>query len=530
MLLLLKNMKMEKHDNSGRIKNTKRNILFGLLQFIVSQALPFVVRTILIYRLGAEYLGLNSLFSSILGVLSLMDFGFGTAMVYCMYKPIAEGDTEQICAQLAYYRKIYRLIGLAIMIAGLALIPFLKILIKDADMPGDLNICICYLVFLSDTVISYLLYGYLTAVPTAFQRRDILSRVSLITSFFSCAVRVIILLLSTNFYIYLLVLPVEAIVRNLIVSFVVRRRFPDIECRGSISLEQKNDLKKKVSGILINRLTNTSRNTIDSLCISAFIGLSMAGIYSNYYFVMSSILSCGIMVCHSMLASVGNSIAVENIEKNYSDMRKFDFIFMNIVSWATVCMLCLYQPFIQIWVKEEMMLGFPVVIGFCVYFYFMESGAIQWLYHQGAGLWWECRYVMVGEATANVLLNIALCKFMGVFGIVLATVLTVFVTNCVLCPRILFKQYFKNEKLKEYWTDHICYMVTMILTAGISWGVCSSLLPRSMVGNAMGSSILCLVGRLVVCTVLSTLLFWLIWHKSRRFQNAINWVKRLLKI
>ena len=516
---------MKTHGRSGRIENTKRNIAFGLLQFIISQIIPFVVRTVLIYRFGTDYLGLNSLFSSILGVLSLMEFGFGTAIVYSMYKPIAEGDTEQICAHLAYYKKIYRLVGFAIAILGLAIMPFLKSLVKDQSMPGNLNIYICYLIFLSDTVISYLLYGYLTAVPTAFQRRDILSRIDMTVSFFSCAVRVIILLLSRNFYLYLFALPITVVFRNLITALVVKRRFPDIECRGTISQEQKKELKKKVSGIFINKITNISRNTIDSIYISAYIGLSMIGIYSNYFFVMSSILSCGTMVCHSMLASVGNSIAADNVEKNYSDMRKFDFIFMTIVSWATVCMLCLYQPFIQIWVGNKLMLDFPAIAGFCAYFYIMESGAIQWLYHQGAGLWYECRYIMIGEAVANIILNIVLCRIWGVFGIILATVISVFITNVFFCPRVLFREYFKNGKLKEYWKDHTQYTLTMLLTAGVSWFACEGLFQVS----ASNINIINLVGRLIICIIISTVLFWLIWHKSERYKIAIVWVKRMIK-
>lgn len=118
---------------------------------------------------------------------------------------------------------------------------------------------------------------------------------------------------------------------------------------------------------------------------------------------------------------------------------------------------------------------------------------------------------------------------MGVFGIILATVLTVFVTNCIMCPKLLFKQYFRNGKLKEYWIDHIMYAFTMILTAGVSWGACSLLLPMSMAGYNKGISILCLCGRLVICTVLSTLVFWMIWHRSKRYENAVCWVKKLVK-
>ena len=520
---------MKSNEKSGRTANVKRNILYGFLQFIVSRGLPFIVRTILIYRFGIEYLGLNSLFASVLSVLSLMDLGFGTAVVYSMYKPVADNDKDQICAYLTYYRKIYRWVGLAILTAGLMLMPFLKGFIRDPGLPGNLNLYACYAIFLGNAVISYLLYGYLTAIPTAYQRRDILSRVDMGISLLSCVVRSLALLLSDSFYIYLLAMPILTAAHNLLNAYVIKKRYPDIRCRGNLSQEQKKDLKAKVYGILINRLTNVSRNSIDSLCISSFIGLAMTGLYNNYYYIMSSVLACGIMVCRSMLASVGNSIATESREKNYSDMRQFDFIFMTLVGWATVCMLCLYQPFICLWVGSKMMFAGPVVIAFCAYFYIMESGAIQWLYHQGAGLWYECRYIMIGEAAANIVLNIVLCRVMGVFGIVLATVLSVSVTNLLLCPQVLFNHYFKNGKLKQYWADHISYALTMILTAGASWLTCDMLLPLSMSETRGWTGLACLAGRLAICSIMSIAVFWTIWHGSERYKQATNWMKRLAR-
>lgn len=516
-------------EKAGRTANVKRNILYGFLQFIVSHILPFIVRTILIYRFGVEYLGLNSLFTSVLSVLSLMDLGFGTAVVYSMYKPVAEDDKDQICAYLTCYRKIYHWVGTAILAAGLLLMPFLKYFIKDPSLPGNLNLYICYLIFLCNAVISYLLFGYLTAVPMAYQRRDILSRVNMGVSFLDCVVRSAILLLSGNFYLFLMAMPVLTIVHNLLNAHVIRKKYPDIRCRGDISLEQKRNLKTKVYGILINKLTNVSRNGIDSLCISAFIGLAMTGLYNNYYFIMSSVLSCGIMVCQSMLASIGNSIAVESREKNYSDMRMFDFLFMALVAWASICMLCLYQPFISIWVGDKMMLGMPMVIGFCAYFYIMESGAIQWLYHQGAGLWYECRYIMIGEAIENIVLNIVLCRLLGVFGIVLATAISVFFTNFILCPRVVFKYYFRNGRLKEYWTDHACYTFTMLLTAAASWFVCNIVFPMSMTQTGSISGFACLGGRLAICSVLSAAVFWFLWHRSARYHKALGWMKRMVR-
>lgn len=518
-------------NNTGRTANVKRNIIYGLFQFILSRLLPFIVRTILLYRFGVEYLGLNSLFTSILSLLSLMELGFGTAVVFSMYKPVAEENVPLICVYLNYYRRIYRIVGLTISAIGILLMPFLNNLIKDPSLPGELNLYACYLIFLCNTVVSYLLFGYMTSIPTAYQRRDILSCIEMGASVFSFALESLILLISTNFYLFLLAMPVVTISRNLLTAHVVRERYPELECKGEISSEQKRELKKKISGILVNKLTTVSRNSIDSACISSFIGLAMTGKYSNYYFIMSSIVSASVMICNSMMASVGNSIAIESRDKNYSDMRLFDFIFMAIAGWSTTCLLCLYQPFIYTWIGEDMLFGMQVVIGLCLYFYILITGAIRWVYHEGAGLWWECRYIMIGEAAANVVLNILLCKVMGVAGIVLATVISVFATNCILCPRLIFKEYFKNGKLYEYWKDHIWYTITMMVTAGVSWIVCETLLPMTMVmGREIGSSILCLGGRAMVCSVTAVAVFWIIWHKNERYYGAVKWVKRLVKI
>ena len=76
-------------NESSRIKNTTRNMLAGAIYKIITLLFPFVINTIIIKTLGVEYLGLNMLFASILQVLSLTELGFGSALVFSMYEPIA---------------------------------------------------------------------------------------------------------------------------------------------------------------------------------------------------------------------------------------------------------------------------------------------------------------------------------------------------------------------------------------------------------------------------------------------------------
>ena len=134
----------------NRTRNVERNVVFGLLNRFFSLLLPFIVRTVLFYRFGAVYLGMNSLFASVLEVLNLAELGFGSAVVYSLYLPLAREDTDTVCAYLGTYRKIYRIIGLVIFVAGLAVMPFLPQLLQGSTMPDDMNVFIWYLIFFGE--------------------------------------------------------------------------------------------------------------------------------------------------------------------------------------------------------------------------------------------------------------------------------------------------------------------------------------------------------------------------------------------
>ena len=138
----------------NKTDNAVRNIFFGIIQKTVNISMSFITRTVMIETLGANYLGLNSLFTSVLQVLNLAELGVGSAMIFSMYKPIAEDDKETICALMELYRVYYRIIGLLILVAGLGITPFIPMLIKK-DIPHGVNIYILYMMNLGSTVLSY---------------------------------------------------------------------------------------------------------------------------------------------------------------------------------------------------------------------------------------------------------------------------------------------------------------------------------------------------------------------------------------
>lgn len=219
-------------------KNTKRGIAYGLMNKLATLTLPFLVQTILIKTLGVEYVGVKGLFSSILSVLSLTELGVGSAIVYSMYKPIAEDDTQTIGALLNLYRRLYRVIGLIVLLLGLIIMPFLDLLI-DEKAPNSINLQAIFFLYLFNTVISYWMYAYKSSLLNAYQRIDVISIIGTITQTLTYFFQIVFLLVSKNFYVFLIITIFFTVVNNLITSKCVDRMYPEIKCEGEIALTLK---------------------------------------------------------------------------------------------------------------------------------------------------------------------------------------------------------------------------------------------------------------------------------------------------
>lgn len=210
----------------NRTKNAMRNIFFGIILKCYQILIPFLMRTAMIYFMGVQYLGLNSLFTSILQVLNMAELGVGVAMVYSMYEPIAVHDTKKICELLKLYKSYYRVIGVIIAFIGLILTPFIPKLISGT-IPSGINIYILYILNLSATVISYWLYAYKSSLLQAHQRADVSSKVTLITSTFQYSLQILVLWKFRNYYFYVIVMLITQAITNVLTAAVASKLYPD---------------------------------------------------------------------------------------------------------------------------------------------------------------------------------------------------------------------------------------------------------------------------------------------------------------
>lgn len=496
--------------NENRISNTLRNTIFGFLNKLINILIPFLTRTVIIYVLGLEYAGLNSLFSSVLQVLNLAELGISTAIVYCMYKPMAENDKELICSLLKYMRKLYYIIGIIVSILGIIIIPFLPYFIKGS-IPHELNIVILYSIYLLNTGIDYFSFAYKSTLLIAGQKVGVICNINSIIILCQGIAQIFGVVVMKNYYCYLAIMPIFTIINNIFISWATKKYYPDLICGGNLPENVKKDVAMRVKGLFVTRICTTTRNAFDSIFISAFIGLSAVAVYGNYYYIMSAVIGILNVLTVAMTASVGNSLVTESIEKNYRDFRLVNFVFNWIVGLCTCCLLTMIQPFMKIWMGENNLFPFAMVVLICIYFYMLNLGSIRAVYHDAAGLWWEARYRAVFEAVLNLVLNFFLTRWLGMFGTVLGTLIALIFVNYIWGGQIVFKYYFKEISVKQYFIDNFKYSIVTLVGCTISYFITTKI-------KTNGISICILAG--IISIVVFNVIYYMCFCKTKIYAQS----------
>lgn len=504
-----------------RTRNATRNIVFGTILKIYQIIGPFLLRTVFIYFLGMEYLGLNSLFTSVLQVLNLAELGVGSALVFSMYKPIAEDDTEKICALMNLYKRYYRIIGLVVLVAGLVLLPFIPKVIAGS-VPSDINIYTVYVLNLATTVASYWMFAFRNCLLAAHQRNDIVSKISFCTSTAQYIAQAVLLVAFRNYYLYLIIALCTQILTNIITAIITRKMYREYSAEGQLKREEIKEINQRVKDLFTAKFGSVIVNSADSVVISAFLGLSLLAVYNNYYYIMSSIMGFISIIFNSCMGGIGNSIIIDSLDKNYHDFRLMTFVVGWILAVASTCFMCLYQPFMLLWVGEKNIFNIDIVILFVIYFFVCELAMVWATYKDAAGIWHEDRFRPLISASTNLVLNIFFVKVVGIgiHGILLSTIISyVFIAMpwmIVNLSNILFKR-----SLRKYLLEVGGLMLVTSLSCALSYFCCYSIRVEG---------VLKLVINLCICLIISNMVLILSYCRTEQFCRAKQLVKVILNI
>lgn len=495
-----------------RGKNSARNLFFGIVSKIYNLLVPFIIRTVIIYVLGMEYVGLNSLFTSVLSVLNLAELGVGSALVFSMYEPLANDDTEKICALMRLYKIYYRVIGLVILVIGVAITPFLPKLISGT-LPDDVNLYVLYYLNLITTVVSYWLFAYKNCLLVVYQRNDISNKIALIVDTCKYSFQLIVLLLTENYYLYLIVAFVSAIILNLVTAVIADKRYPQYKAVGKLSKSETKAINKRVRDLFTSKIGSVVVDSADTIVISAFLGLTSLALFQNYFYIMNTVLGFITLITSSSLAGIGNSIITESQEKNFKDLKKLTLLFCWIGCFCVCCFASVYQPFMELWVGSDNLLPYGMVVMFCVYFFIKQINTLLNTYKDAAGIWHEDRFRPLVTAMANLVMNLIMVNYWGLYGILLSTILSTVLVGMPWLFKNLFTTIF-NFNPKKYIFKIFEYLILTAVLCGICVGINKFVLFESLV--------LTIVARLVICAIVPNIALLLIYRKSTEFKGILD--------
>lgn len=508
----------------SRIQNVSNNFIWTTINSIVSTVFPFIVRSLLIRRIGIEYSGVSSLFTSVFQVLSVAELGIGNAVVFYLYRSVGQRDIQQTRYLLRMLRRIYRVIGMIITATGVILLPFIPYLVKGKEYPEGLNLYVVFAIYIINTAFAYLTVGYRTILLQADQRADIVEKAGVCAGGCMYGLQILVILFSGNYYFYCVLLLVSPVLNTILPAIAGRRYYPEVFEKEEIQAEYnprpgfRREFSTRIAFIALAKIRNISRNSFDSIVISSFLGLSVLAMYQNYYQIMLVPITLLGMLHRAVGPSLGNSVALENRTDNYQVLWIYSFIQQGAVAICISCLLNLYQPFMRLWVGKDYLLPYRVVIMFCIYFYLMSLSDISELLKETTGVWDQERILAIAEAAANLVLNLILVVYCGVMGVILATIVTLAFINLPFEFFALFRRYFKQSGM-DYFKIQVKYTFTTIFVCLCSCAVCCRI-PEE--------GILWFILRLLLAVLIPGFLLMLIYHNSSEMKKVRGMLHALL--
>lgn len=501
---------------ASRLSMTFRNAFWSYISMIATFVIRFVSRTVFIHFLGSSYLGINGLFTNILGVLSFAELGIGTAMNFSLYKPVAQQDIEKIKSYMHYYKWSYRVVAAIVGVLGLLLLPFLHTLVKDPGDVGDIRIY--YLVFLFDTVASYFI-AYKFSVANAEQKGYLFTNINTLVTLATTIAQIASLFLWHDYLLYLLISSGVNLLKNIFVSRYLNTMYPYLKDRKVQPLpkEDRAILVRKVKALIVHKVGEVSVHQTDNIIISAFINVATVGLISNYNLLMTTVSSCINVLFNSVTGSLGNLVATETKEKQYEIFRIYRFIGFWFYGFTAIALLVLSTPFITLWLGENMVVS-DTVIGLILLNYYMIGHRICLNNIKTVGgLVEKDKYVALVQSAVNLVSSIALVKVIGLAGVYVGTILQGVIAT-VVKPLIVYRDMFGISS-KYYFIDSAKYLAAVIA------GLVPCLLIRSMMQQV---TIPGFIVTMAATALIPNALFALFFHRREEFRYILRLVQKKL--
>ena len=502
----------------------KKNMVFangamGLLSQMMTLLFTFVTRNLFIKYIGMEILGLNGTFTSVLSTLSLAELGFQSAIVYSLYKPLHDQDTQSINAVMNIFKLIYRFVGGFFVAASFAILPFLRFVLKGIEVGPTI-----YFYFLLQAAASSCTYflAYKRAILYADQREYVSKTIDMVVNVVSNILQCIALGVLRSYVGYLLIRIVQVIVSNVIVHGYCSKHYPYLK-KTELDKEKLREIWKNVKNIFAGRIASYIYTSTDNLVISTFVSTITVGFLVNYTTVTNSMKTLTNSMLSPIIPSIGNFLIEEQDgAKRERMLLLYTHIRYIIAVLLLVPVVVLIDNFITWWIGADMILAKTITYLLVADFYIHLVHSATADFINGAGLFRFERNINIAGAVCNIVTSLILVHFMSVEGVLIGTVLS----QMVVWAGRSYVVYSKcingvKKRYAKYWLRNLFYVVVMVLGCllcrfGYSLLPISNILLRFVAGGVM-------------CEVLLVIYLGVVFFRFDEQKVLLNKVKGILK-
>lgn len=502
----------------SRTKNATCNVSMAIACKFVDQILTFIVRTVFIKTLSIEYLGVNGLFTGILSFLSLAELGIGSAIIYLMYKPIAENNMQKIQAYMSAYKKLYNILGVVVFAIGASLTPFLDFFIKERPSI-DINLELIYILYIVQTVSTYF-FAYKQSIFTASQKGYIINQCTMAFSVIRSIFEIIFLIATKNFLIYLIIKVITNYAQNIFLAKLADRQYPFLKekTKQKLTKEKVHEIKKNVSAMFLHKIGAVVLNSSDNLILSKFIGLVTVGLYSNYSTILTVVKTVLWTVFDAIVPSVGNLCAQDNGEQKYNVFKGIQLANLWISGFCTICLGVLINPFITLWIGENYLLPQVTVWAIIISYYVQTNMRAIEMFRSATGLFYNDRFVPLIQCAINIIVSIIMVQFWGVAGIFVGTSLSVLLTGFWVQPMMVFKYIFK----KPLYLYFVSYLKNTVVTV-------IALFATLLISNLVDGGIVAFLIKMACCIVIPNVIYLVVYFRTPEFKYLFQRGLSLIK-
>lgn len=506
---------------SERKKSSFKNMITAVSSNVLTIIVGLVAQAVFIKILGSEYLGLNGLFSNVISMLGIVELGMGSAIIYNMYKPIAENDHEKIKSLMQFYKKSYRIITLIISIIGIMIIPFIKYIVDIESVTVDINVYLVYILFLLETICSYIL-SYKRSMLYADQKEYITNIIHMGYTILVNTMQLTFLYFTHDYYLYLIIKVMMRLVENIVISSYVNRRYSYLLDNNVTKLDSKTekDIFQKIRALFFHKIGTFIVSGTDNIIISKYLGLVTVGLYSNYYMIINAVQTVINHIIQATRASVGNLLVTESKTKQFDIFNKIRFVNFWISCFSSICIFVIMDSFITIWIGYKFVLPTKVLLVLVINFFIVSSRSTYGAFKEAAGIFYEDRFVPIIESLLNIVLSIIFVKKFGLMGVFMGTIGSGLVLWCYSYPKYVYNKLF-GRKIADYIKETIYYFIIFILIAGFTYSLAILI--------SFDNVYLQFISNVLIALIVPNVIMLLLFSKDENFKYFINMLKGLKK-